>query len=407
MIENKTFWYISKYFSPKTETSPGGRGWFLMIEAVNAGHRPVVITSDSNNLTEMPALNEPVFTETIDGIMLIWLRTIKYEVAKSYKRIFSWFHFEWKLFRLDIYSLPKPDTIVVSSLSLLTILNGIRLKRKFSCRLIFEVRDIWPLTIIEEGHISSGHPFVRFLAWVERLGYDNSDAIIGTMPNLEEHVRQVSSSNTPVYCIPMGIALDQINYSLPLDGEYIEKYLSSKKFKILYAGTIGTTNALEVFFKSAEILKNNTEFQFILVGDGPLKQFFIKRYEHLPNLVFAPKVNKYQVQTVLLHSDVVYFSVFDSKVWKYGQSLNKVIDYMLSGKPIVASYSGYPSMINEAGCGVFVPSENAQALADALIMLKKVPAEERTAMGKRGREWLLCNRPYEHLGNKFVEALFP
>lgn len=182
---SKTLWYITKYFSPSTETTPGGRAWFLLKEMAAKGYRPVVITSDSNNLVEVPELSQPVIVQHQDGIQMVWLKTMKYGVAKSWQRIASWFHFEWNLWRLDKSALPKPDTIVVSSLSLLTVLNGLLLKRKYKCRLIFEVRDIWPLTITEEGGVSPKNPFVMFLAWVERLGYEKSDAIIGTMPNLE------------------------------------------------------------------------------------------------------------------------------------------------------------------------------------------------------------------------------
>lgn len=406
MDATKTFWYISKYFAPKTSTSPGGRGWFLVKESADMGYVPVVITSDSNNLADIPELKKHITIEKIESVQMVWLKTLKYGVAKSYLRILSWFHFEWNLLRMDVRQLPQPDTIVVSSLSLLTILNGIRLKRKFGCRLVFEVRDIWPLTITEEGGVSRRNPFVWFLSYVERLGYKNSDAIIGTMPNLEQHIREVSRSQVPVHCIPMGVAPEQVDTSQPLEEEFIERYLSSSSLKVVHAGTIGITNALEVFFEAAELLKHNPAIQFILVGDGALKQYYIEKYKHLPNLVFAPKVNKLQVQTVLGYCDIVYFSVFNSKVWQYGQSLNKVIDYMLSGKPIVASYSGYPSMINEAQCGTFVPAGEPQALADELMRLSKLSAEERNAIGQNGRTWLLKNRSYTQLTKEFVNILF-
>lgn len=402
----KTFWYISKYFAPKTSTSPGGRGWFLVKESADMGYVPVVITSDSNNLADIPELKKHITIEKIESVQMVWLKTLKYGVAKSYLRILSWFHFEWNLLRMDVRQLPQPDTIVVSSLSLLTILNGIRLKRKFGCRLVFEVRDIWPLTITEEGGVSRRNPFVWFLSYVERLGYKNSDAIIGTMPNLEQHIREVSRSKVPVHCIPMGVSPEQVDTSQPLEEEFIERYLSSSSLKVVHAGTIGITNALEVFFEAAELLKHNPAIQFILVGDGALKQHYIEKYKHLPNLVFAPKVNKLQVQAVLGYCDIVYFSVFNSKVWQYGQSLNKVIDYMLSGKPIVASYSGYPSMINEAQCGTFVPAGEPQALADELMRLSKLSAEERNAIGQNGRTWLLKNRSYTQLTKEFVNILF-
>ena len=63
----------------------------------------------------------------------------------------SWLHFEWRLLRSDGNSLPRPDAIIVSSLSILTILNGLWIRRRYRTRLIFEIRDIWPLTLVEEG----------------------------------------------------------------------------------------------------------------------------------------------------------------------------------------------------------------------------------------------------------------
>lgn len=403
----KTVWYISKYFAPKTPTAPGGRGWFLMKGLVALGFNPIVITSDSNELIEPVNLDSKVKFEEVEGVNLVWLKTLKYKIAKSPKRILSWFHFEWRIFCLDKSLIAKPDTIVVSSLSLLTVFNGLLLKRKYKCRLVFEVRDIWPLTIIEEGGFSKHNPFVIFLALVEKLAYKYSDAIIGTMPNLKAHVEQVSKFSTPVYCVPMGVSDDQMINSHPLSENYISEYLTSPKMKVVHAGTIGITNALEVFFQTAESLIDNQDIEFLVVGDGPLKSDFVKRYGQLPNLKFAPKVTKNQVQTLLAYCDVVYFSVFPSRVWEFGQSLNKVVDYLLSGKPVVASYYGFPSMINEAECGSYVPAGDVDALRDKLIELSQLASSEREKIGQNGRKWLLKNRTYDKLSLEFSKIIFP
>lgn len=404
---SKTVWYISKYFAQKTQSAPGGRGWFLLKGLADLGFQSVAICSDSNVLIEPISINGSSKIEELDGVKICWLKTSKYKVAKSIKRIISWFHFEYRLFLFDNSKLPTPDVIVVSSLSILTVLNGLRLKRKYKCRLIFEVRDIWPLTIVEEGGFSQYNPFVLFLSLIEKMGYKYSDAIIGTMPNLAEHVANVCKTSKPVYCIPMGFSEEQLYNQCNIDEDYYLKYLSSEKFKIVHAGTIGITNALDVFFKTAEKLVSNDEIEFIIVGDGPLKGFYSSKYGHLSNVVFAPKVNKDQVQAVLSHCDLVYFSVFPSKVWEYGQSLNKVIDYMLSGKPILASYYGYPSMINEAECGYFVPSGDSDSLKDKIVELSQMPKSLRNELGQRGRDWLFTNRTYKHLSIQFSKILFP
>lgn len=404
---SKTVWYISKYFAQKTQSAPGGRGWFLLKGLADLGFQSVAICSDSNVLIEPISIHGSSKIEELEGVKICWLKTSKYKVAKSIKRIISWFHFEYRLFFFDNSKLPTPDVIVVSSLSILTVLNGLRLKRKYKCRLIFEVRDIWPLTIVEEGGFSQYNPFVLFLSLIEKMGYKYSDAIIGTMPNLAEHVANVCKTSKPVYCIPMGFSEEQLYNQCNIDEDYYLKYLSSEKFKIVHAGTIGITNALDVFFKTAEKLVSNDEIEFIVVGDGPLKSFYSSKYGHLSNVVFAPKVNKDQVQAVLSHCDLVYFSVFPSKVWEYGQSLNKVIDYMLSGKPILASYYGYPSMINEAECGYFVPSGDSDSLKDKIVELSQMPKSLRNELGQRGRDWLFTNRTYKHLSIQFSKILFP
>lgn len=402
----KTVWYISKYFAPKTSTAPGGRGWFLMKGLVDLGYEVIVITSDSNSLIEPVNLPSNVCEETVSDVRIIWLNTLKYNIAKSPKRILSWFHFEWNLFFLNKRKLPKPDSIVVSSLSLLTVLNGLYLKYRYNCRLVFEVRDIWPLTITEEGGFSRFNPFVIFLSLIEKFGYKYSDAIIGTMPNLAAHVKKVSSAKTPVYCVPMGVSKAHLEQSEAISSDYISMYLSSSKMKVVHAGTVGITNALEVFFKCAESLVSNNDIEFILVGDGPLKNDYIVRYGHLPNLIFAPKVSKNQVQSLLNYCDVVYFSVFPSEVWEYGQSLNKVVDYLLSGKVVVASYYGFPSMINEACCGYYVPAGDVQALNLKLVELSLLSKAERDEIGLRGKRWILNNRSYERLSTEFANIVF-
>lgn len=403
---NKTIWYVTKYFSPKTATSPGGRGWFLVDEMRRAGHPVVVITSDSNNLVDLPVLQHRVTVMENDGVKIVWLKTMKYSVAKSVRRIMSWFHFEWNLFRLDKKSLDRPDVVIVSSLSLLTILNGLLLRRKYRCRLVFEVRDIWPLTIVEEGGFDKRNIFVRGLSWLERLAYKKSDAIVGTMPNLVEHVRNETGLDRPVFCIPMGVSQEHLTDVAALSTDYVERYLSSEKFKVIHAGTIGITNALDVFFEAAESMRDDPDVEFVIVGDGALKESYQEKYGHLPNLVFAPKVSRNMVQSVLAQGSVLYFSVHDSRVWDYGQSLNKVIDYMLAAKPVVASYSGYPSMINESGCGVFVPAANVDAVVAAVRDMKSKSDEERSLIGARGRQWLLENRSYSKLAKDYLSILF-
>ena len=400
-------WYLCKYAAFPEARLGGTRGFMLMREMVRMGHRVVMVTSDSNHLTVPPRFDGRRLKRVIDGVDVIWLKTLKFQTAKSFRRILSWLHFEWNLWRMPLRDLPRPDVIIVSSLSLLTIFNGLRLRQRYGCRLIFEVRDIWPLTIIEEGGFSPRNPFVMGLRWIEKLAYRRADAIVGTMPNLGRHVAESVARHPPVFCIPMGVDPDMLDNAVPAPPEWIQTYLPPGKFIVCHAGTIGITNALETLFECARNMKAHTDVHFLIVGEGDLRPEYQAECADLSNVTFTGPVPKDMVQSVLGHCDLLYFSVHPSKVWKYGLSLNKVIDYMLAGKPVVASYTGYPTMVDEAGAGTAVPAGDAPALKAEILRLKALPEAERAELGERGRRWLLQNRGFRQLASAYLDLALP
>ena len=399
-------WYVSKYVSPPANASAGGRGYLIMREFARMGYQCVIVTSDSNQLAEVPQLEGPYLLQEVEGIRLCWVRTLKYSVAKSGARILSWLDFEWGLWRLPKHELPRPDVVVVSSLSLITIINGFLLRWRYKCRLVLEIRDIWPLTITEEGGYSRRNPLVMGLALIERLGYRYADAVVGTMPNLGEHVSIVLGRPRTTYCIPMGVDESALTSEDALPADYAEAYIPKGKFIVAHVGSIGIANALDTFFECVESMKTIASIHFLVVGEGDLRTHYQKMYGDLPNLTIAPRVPKQMVQSVLSRCDLLYFSVHPSTVWKYGQSLNKVIDYMLAGKPILASYTGYPSMINESGCGTYVPAGDVDALQQGIRYYASMDGSERERIGRRGREWLLANRRYETMAKNYLPILF-
>lgn len=403
----RSVWYIAKYVAPPENGAPGGRAFMIMRELAREGFDVTVITSDSNQLSPVPVLQKSCLLQDVDGVRLLWLRTAKYRVAKSLRRIWSWVDFEYRLLRAPLGTLPKPEVVVVSSLSLFTVLNGLRLRRKYGARLIFEVRDIWPLTLVAEGGFSRRNPVVWILSAMEWLGYRLADDVVGTMPNLGEHVAKVLGYSRVVHCVPMGLDVAAYSRTTPLPEDYVRQYFPDAKLIVAHVGTIGITNALDTFIECARLMRGEIGIHFLFVGDGDLRDRYMYECRDLPNVDFAPKVAKGAVQSVLARCDLVYFSTFQSEVWRYGQSLNKVIDYMYSGTPIVASYGGYPSMINEAGCGSFVPPGDARALAAEVLRYAEMNPAERAEIGRRGRSWLVENRTFPRLAHEYARILFP
>ena len=140
----------------------------------------------------------------IDNTKVIWYKTKKYNKTASIGRVLSWLDFEWKLFTHNKKELKKPDVVIVSSLSIFTIVYGYYLKRKYKAFLVFEIRDIWPLTMTEEPGFKWYHPMVLLIGWFEKFGYKNADLVVGTMPKLGEHVKKILGYERPSHCCPIG-----------------------------------------------------------------------------------------------------------------------------------------------------------------------------------------------------------
>jgi len=397
-------WLISKYASlPKY--GPGSRLFYLARELRRDGHEPLLVTSDANHLAQFPETSERYNQEEVDGVRVCWIKTRKYTRTASVGRILSWVDFERRLLGLPRRQFPRPDVVIVSSLSLLSVLYGYYLKRRIGVPLVFEIRDIWPLTLVVEGGFPRWHPLVVCLGLIERFGYRNADLIVGTMPRLDLHVRDAIGRERPFHCSPLGFAPESTEEETPLSDEFLRRHFPEDKVIIGYAGSMGTTNALKPLMRCIEEMSDRTDVHFVLLGMGDQRETFAARMAGRANVSFVPRIAKTEVASFLRCCDILYLSAHDSPVWRFGQSLNKMVDYMLAGKPIIASYSGYPSMLNEAEAGVFVQAGDHRALRETITQMVAMPAERRAEIGARGRAWLLANRSYAVLAKQYLSAL--
>jgi len=403
MKKKTCIWCISKYASPPNY-GVGAKLFVIAKKFSEMNIDTVLISSDSNHLAKYPQVKDEYNYEKYGKLLHLWIKTYKYNTSASIKRILSWLDFEFKLFKLNKENLGKPDIVIISSLSLLTILNGIYFKKKYGSKLVFEIRDIYPLTLTEEFGFSKWNPAILFLRYIEKIGYKKSELIIGTMPNLKEHVQEILGYEKPVFYSPIGIHSIWSNQAEKSE-EVDALFASAKKFIVGYSGSMGISNALDCFINAIQSMVKYEDIHFVLVGDGDLKQIYIEKLTGLNNVTIGPKIKQSEVPYFLSKCDVLYLATRDSKIWRYGQSMNKIIDYMMAAKPVIAAYSGYQSMLNEANSGLFIPTDDVDATIEAVLFFKNMIADERNKYGLRGRKWVEDNHSYESIFQRYYEKV--
>ncbi|PKM19391.1 MAG: glycosyltransferase WbuB [Gammaproteobacteria bacterium HGW-Gammaproteobacteria-15] len=399
-------WYISKYANISKYGADTRQALFCR-EFGKLGYKVNLITSNFSHLyTNLPRVSGLYEVESVDCFEVTWIRSLSYKEVVSIKRVLGWLWFEAAVLIMSLNpKIKKPDVVIASSLSLFSVFSGSFLKFFFKAKLIFEVRDIWPQTLVDLKGASYKNPFVWLLSKIEKFGYSYADEIVGTMPGLSMHVHKVLGRKRDVNFIPQGVdvsRLDEFSQELPFG--FVKKYIPKEKFIVTYTGTFGHANALEFIIDAAKIAEEEGDVDtvFLLVGDGVLKSSLMERAKGLKNVIFAPAVKKSCVQNVLSMSDVLVASVRNQSIYNYGTSLNKFIDYLLSAKPVICMYSGFPSLINESGCGEFTPAEDSEKFYQSILKLKSKSVNERLSMGQKGRDFLLNHRALDKLAGHYV-----
>ncbi len=383
------------------------RHYYLGKEFVRLGHNVTIISASYSHLFRNPPKVNKYFTlEKIDSIKYLWIKVPKYEKSTDKRRVLKWIVFSLSLFFLPFNLLDKPDVIILSPIATFPVLPTYILAKRFKAKLIFEIRDIWPLSLIELGGYSSKHPVVKIMKWLELFALKKADILVSVLSNYGEYIKKNGISRDFVY-IPNGIDLGDLNNGEDLD-ESIKKLIPKDKFIVGYAGTVGISNALYVLIKTAYILREYKDIIFVIVGDGQEKHNLVKMVKemNLDNILFIPSIPKRQVQAMLNLFDICYIGWREEKFLRYGVSPNKIFDYMYSGKPIIHAISTEKDIVSIANCGISVRAEDPEEVAKAVMRLKNMDTNDRINMGLNGKGYVINNHSYRILAKKFLEVIY-
>lgn len=403
MHAKETIWIINHYASTPS-AGMGGRHYYLAKELVRLGFKVYLISASYTHLLRVPpVLDKNHMIEVVEGVNYVWLRGLQYEHAHSKKRILNWFVFAWRLCGLRKIISDEPIAILCSSPSLVSFLGAKYLSWRLKTRLIFEVRDIWPLTFVKLGGYSIRHPFIRFLQWIEDAAYRQSERVVSNLPMAVEHMVERGMDRAKFAWIPNGFSQEEVKNPDALS-PIVAEHLPTDKFLVGYAGTLGVANAMDVLLQAAEGLKNIPEILIVLVGAGRessrLKKFATDR--NLKNVIFLSPIPKSQVQNLLARFDVLYIGWKKDPLYEFGIAPNKLPEYMYSAKPILHSFSGAGDVVNEFKMGLTVPAENPNAVAEGILKLYKMAPSDREELGRNGRRYVLEHHEYSMLAAKLA-----
>lgn len=388
------------------------RPFYLAREWVKLGHRVTIIAASFSHLhTQPPQIIGDITEEYIDGINYIWLKTPVYQ-GNGVRRVLNMIAFSWQLQRYKklLADKCKPDVVIASSPHPFIIYGARSISRYAGAKLVFEVRDLWPITLIELGSISPQHPFMMLMQYTENYAYRVSDLVVSLLPKAKQHMEEHGLKSEKFTFLPNGIDIEEWqNDKEPIPDQH-RKVLSQLRekgqFIIGYAGGHGISNALKYLIEAAALLKEHP-VAIVLVGQGPEKENLQKQAQSLGlnNTVFLPPVTKTAIPELLDSMDALFIGWNKEPLYRFGISPNKLMDYMMAAKPVIHSIEAGNDLVAGSGCGISVPPEDPSVIAEAVVQLMQMDAKEHKTMGLKGREYVMSYHDYKVLAKRFIDCI--
>lgn len=402
---------LINHYAGSTSHGMEFRPYYLAREWIKLGHKVrIVAASHSHVRTRQPSAQLIDTTETIDGIEYQWLRTPAYN-GNSAARAINIFTFAGKLLAANkrLARDFRPDIVIASSTHPFDIYGAQRIARLANARLIFEIHDLWPLSPIELGGMSPSHPFILAIGAAECHALKTADAVISILPLTKDYLVGRGMAPEKFSHIPNGIDIREWDVPLqPLPSTHasvLQRLREQGKFLIGYAGAHGTANQLFNVLDAAARCRD-AQVHFVLVGHGPEKERLIgeTKQRGLTNITFLDPVPKTAIPSLLSRFNVLYFAMKKEKLYRFGISLNKLMDYMMAARPIIQAVVAGNDPVKDSGCGLTIAPEDPQALLDAIDHLKHLDRDAVDAMGQRGRAYALGHHDYRVLAKQFLKA---
>ena len=360
-------WLINHYAVPP-QYYPLARQNYFAKNLMGLGHEVTIFAASTVHNSDQNLIEDdtPYREDVVDGVHYVLVRCKGYR-GNGLSRILNMLEFARKLPSV-CNQYPRPDAIVATSMPPMSCAAGIKLARKYGCRGIAEIADLWPESVIAYDIAGPHNPAVLWLRRLEKWIYTRSDAVVFTMEGAYDYIKEQhwerAVPRSKVHYINNGVDLELFEYNkanFPVEDPDLD---DPDTFKVVYTGSIRQVNGLGLLLDAAKAVRD-PRVRFLIWGDGDERSMLEQRVkdENIGNVVFKGWVEKKFVPSIVSRADLNYIDPFPDYVSKYGISSNKLFEYFAGGKPILVQARERYNPVKTYHAGICLQSLTATGLA--------------------------------------------
>jgi len=296
---------------------------------------------------------------------------------------------------------PFDVVLVYAPSPILQAIPAVLIARLKRARLVTWVQDLWPESLEVTGFVRNRQA-LSLVAGVVSWIYRRNDLLLVQSPAFVSPVRRLAA-HTPVAYFPN----PGDRPVPPLSTTEGAPLVLGAGFTIVFAGNLGTVQALDTVLAAAADLRDLPDLRFVLVGSGSRADWLRAEVQRaaLANVELLGRFPPAAMPAILQQASVLLVSL--AKRPTLAQTVpSKLQAYLAAGKPVLASLDGEGArLVEEAQAGVAAPAEDASALAAAVRRLYAAEPAERDAMGARARAYYERHYDPKTLASRLVDIL--
>ena len=290
---------------------------------------------------------------------------------------------------------PRDGVIIATSPQILVGVSGWAVGTARFLPWVFEVRDLWPESLVGVGQATAGSLLYRSVGRVANFLYRHATHIVVDGEWKRRHLIHQGVEEKKISVIRNGIEEDFCLHPNSADAHSARLQLRKElglgdEFVLLYAGTFGMAHGLETVLQAAERLKSRSDIVFLLMGAGAERGELCQRIEklQLSNVRLLEKQPRERIPAFLAAVDACLVPLRNKEVFKSAIP-SKMFEAMAAGKPAILGVEGEAKEILLASqAGLAIRPEDPEDMVAAILRLRNDPSLCQ-ALGQNGRQAVL------------------
>lgn len=404
--------YISQYYPPEVN-APAVRVSQLAKHWVREGHDVTVLTGFPNApdgrlpRTYWLGWLQGWQREIVDGVQVARTWLLPVPNGAGLQRMLSYGSFSLSSLLAATF-LRKRDVVIASSPQLLVGMSGFWYSKLKRVPFVFEVRDLWPESLSATEASSPHSSLYRILGRVASMLYASANHVVTVTEPMCDYLAE--EHGIPAHRLTtIGAGVDPGSFTIAQGTrERVRTELGfNDQFAVGYVGTHGAAHDLDVVLNAAALLANRApDVRFVLVGSGAAKPNLVAtaRARGLPNVIFLNPWAHEQIPELLAAMDTCLVSLKDAPLFRTVLP-TKLTEYMAAGRATISNVEGETRrVLEESDAGISVHPGDAQALAEAIMVLKENP-DRRERMGRAASDYATRNFDRRAQASKYLDLL--